>query len=59
MSKPSSHLPILIHFLKNVILCCNTEESLCKYYLQDVAIKYPQMNEKCLLCHILETFTLI
>lgn len=59
MNKPSSPVPILIHFLKNVRLCCNVEENLSKYYLQDVGIKYPRMNEKCLLCHILETFTLI
>lgn len=59
MSKPSSHLLILIHYFKTIRFCCNKEDGLCKYYLQDVAIKYSQMNEKCLLCHILETFILI
>lgn len=38
MSKPSSHLRILSHFLENIRFGSNIEDGLCKYYLQDVAI---------------------
>jgi hypothetical protein len=44
MNKPSSPLLILNHFLKNIRFCYNVEDGKC--YLQELAIKYPGMNEK-------------